>query len=359
MYQGINSILAIATKKNTRSFLFFILLILLLPTAASVRSADYVIHVSVDGLRSDAITILGNTGAPGFYRLRAEGAFTDNARTDANYLGTLPNHASQITGRGVNGKNGHNYGDNWHPRFLRTIHSNNGSYIASVFDVVHDHGLSTALYTGKEKFQIFRQSYNSVNGAPDQSDVNNGQNKIDRYVFIEDTDALVNSYIDQMSSSPVNYTLLHLHNPDSAGHDVNWDVTQGSIYMNAVATVDRQIGKLLSMITTSGKLSGKTAIILTADHGGTFGSSHTILDGRKNYTIPFYVWGPEIQAGADLYMLNKHTRLDPGTGRPPYSDTIQPIRAGDAANLALDFLGLDPIDGSTINAVQDLNVFKK
>ncbi len=354
MHHGKNCILAIAINGNIRSFLFISLLLLTIPVAAS--PVDYVIHVSIDGLRSDAITILGRTGAPNFYRLRAEGAFTDNARIDVHYLGTLPNHASQLTGRGVKGPAGHNYGDNRFPPLLRTLHSNKKSYIASIFDVAHDHGLSTALYTGKEKFQIFKQSYNGTNGAPDQKGVDNGRNKIDHYVYIEDTDKLVNSYIATMRSTPVNYTLLHLHDPDSAGHEDYWDVTLGSEYMNAVAKVDGLIGKLLDMVTSNPRLSEHAVIILTADHGGTYGSNHTILDSRKNYTIPFYVWGAGVPAGVDLYELNKQTRLDPGSDRPSYSAPVQPVRGGDAANLALDLLGLEPIDGSTINLSQDLTV---
>ncbi len=356
MHCGVKRFMVNAVNRGGRAFLVISMLTLLLPAAASGNQVKYVIHVSVDGLRSDAITILGHKQAPNFYRLRAEGAFTDNARTDVHYLGTLPNHASQLTGRGVKGPAGHNYGDNSSPPLQRTIHSNKGAYVASIFDVVHDHGLSTALYTGKEKFEIFRQSYNSINGAPDQKGADNGRNKIDHYVYIENTAKLVSNYIATMRSTPFNYSLLHLRDPDSAGHDNYWDITPGSHYMNAVAKIDEVLGKILDLVTNSPRLSGKTVIIVTTDHGGTYGSNHTILDSRKNYTIPFYVWGTGVPAGADLYTMNKQTRLDPGSARPPYTAPVQPIRAGDTANLALDLLGLEPIEGSTINFAQNLTV---
>ena len=64
--------------------------------------------------------------------------------------------------------------------------------------------------------------------------------------------------------------------------------------------------------------------------------------------------GTVISTGYDLYALNPAIRLDPGTTRPTYSASPQPIRNGDGANLALKLLGLPSIFGSTINAQQNL-----
>jgi hypothetical protein len=102
-------------------------------------------------------------------------------------------------------------------------------------------------------------------------------------------------------------------------------------------------------------LNGKTAIILTSDHGG-IRNTHGDPADPADYTIPFFVWGPGVEAAADLYSLNPATRLDPGAGRPDYGAAVQPIRNGDSGNLALQLLGLGPVSGSTINANQDLAV---
>jgi hypothetical protein len=51
---------------------FALLVPLFVPSlhTANAQKADYVIHISVDGLRPDAITALGPSNLPNFYRIR-------------------------------------------------------------------------------------------------------------------------------------------------------------------------------------------------------------------------------------------------------------------------------------------------
>jgi len=318
----------------------------------------HVIHVSVDGLRPDAIDALGPAGAPGFFRLRREGATTDNARTDPDLANTMPDHASQLTGRPVFGSDGHGWFANDDPGDPATIHLVRAAYVPSVFDVVHDAGFSTALYASKDKFAFFERSWGRY-GAPDRTGEDDGSDKIDRSLVDGDPEALVAAFADDFAAEPVTYAFLHLRQPDSTGHASGWDLAPGSDYLGAVRAVDRAIALLLELAERE-PFAGSTAVLVTADHGGDLGTDfHVLLPDAGLYEsgiVPFYVWGPTVEPGADLYALNPATRADPGRTIPPMSAPLQPIRNGDAGNLALRLLGLPPIPLSTIGADFDLAV---
>jgi len=324
------------------------------------RAADYVIQISVDGLGSPYLQQALDLGtAPNFARFLAEGSGTLNARTDYDYTITLPGHTTMLTGRPVLDKlgddtSGHLWTENFETAPPLTLQANRGFYLSSTFDVAHDHGLSTALYSGKPKFSIFDRSYDEDNGAPDLIGEDNGRDKIDVTTITNfDSAAMMDSFLSHMRTSPAEYSFVHFHDTDTAGHEYGWGSGQ---YATALETVDQYLGQIFSLIDSSPTLAGRTAIVLTSDHGGTaFGHSDQTLP--VDYTIPFLVWGSNVAAGQDLYDLNPATRLDPGTDRPDYSLTgLQPIRNGDSGNLALSLLGLNAIPGSSIDNRQDLLV---
>jgi hypothetical protein len=344
------------TSPITR-FLLAAALLQTFPGASPVRAeaVSYVIHVSVDGLRADVIPALGAASLPNFYRLRTEGSFTDNARTDYDYTETLQNHCTQMTARGVLGVTGHNWTGNSDPAAGQNLHTNKGSYVAGVYDVAHDAGLRTGHYASKTKFSLFDTSWNSTYGALDAVPPDYGKDKIDVYLYGYDTAALEHTMINAMVAQPFHYVFLHLADPDRTGHDSGWYISPtNSAYCNTIREMDKRIGRIFSLIDTNAQFTGRTAIVVTADHGGDANNGHGTATVAANYTIPFYVWGPGIMPGGNLYLMNPTNRLNPGTGRPTYSAPVQPIRNGEAVNVALRLLGLPAVPGSTIGAAQDL-----
>ncbi len=329
------------------------------PAPPSVTPSGYsVILVSVDGLRPDAVTVHGPEEVPNFYRLRREGAFTDNARTLVDLTVTLPNHVGMITSRQVNGSAGHGWTWNKDPLVGANLHRNKGEYLESVFSVAHDYGLRTALFASKSKFSLFDLSYDEKNGMPDLTGEDNGRDKIDVYHVKPISEAMVDDLEDTMKHDVFDFLMVHIRNPDTAGHGFSWTTERPSVYMSAVKKADELIEDLFEKIESIPEWKGRTYLVVTADHGGLTGAKeHDLFQERENFTIPFYVWGPGIPPGADLYALNALSRKDPGTLNPSAdSPELPPIRNADAGNLCLSLLGLPGIPGSTVNAGQDLNV---
>jgi Type I phosphodiesterase / nucleotide pyrophosphatase len=330
-----------------------------LVAVATAGDAQYVIHISVDGLGSGYLqALVDKNELSNFQRMQSEGAWTNNARTDFNFTITLPNHTSMVTGRPVRDQAasptaivGHQWMFNSDPGD-RTLHSNRHAYVASTFDVAHDNGLRTGLFAGKSKFVLYDQSYDERNGAPDTTGPDNGRDKIDLYVRAGSAEA-TERFIAEMKRDPFQYTFIHFADPDSAGHAKKWGSPE---YNDAIKAVDACLGKIMAMIDGDERFKNKTAIILSADHGGT-GYSHGFNTNPLNYRIPFYVWGAGVSHADDLYALNRSSRVDPGDASPDYTrHDRQPIRNGDGGNLALSLLGLGPIPESSINAAQDLKV---
>ena len=140
--------------------------------------------------------------------------------------------------------------------------------------------------------------------------------------------------------------------PDAGGHDHGF---MSPRYLRAVEQADRLVGVIVDAVRTDAELVGRTAIILTSDHGGR-GADHSKANRLYNYRVAFMVAGPGVAAGADLYDLNPDDYADPGTRRTTYRKALQPVRNGDVANLALDLLDLDAVPGSEHNFALDLDV---
>ena len=348
----------IFTRRGFTAILFclvFTIQSVVTPTRAADFEVDHVIHITVDGLRGSVIPLLGPSDLPNFHRIQNEGAYTNNARTLRENTVTMPNHISALTGRPRDGVDGHGVTRNSDPGIsIITVHTDKGSYVHSTFDVVHDNGGSTAFYAGWNGFNYINNSWDEVRGGPDLIGPDNGRDKIDTFNLRTNDDiaAQMTDVINDLSTDPYDYTFVHLHRTDSAGHGNGWDST---VYQDAVRNTDTQIGRLMNFIDSDPTLAGNTAIVLTSDHGGQ-GTGHGNINDLDTFRIPVYTWISGEQIGQELYSANSGVRADPGDLPPEYSAPLQPIRNGDTGNLALDLLGLGAVPGSTINSQQDLRL---
>ncbi|MCY2925945.1 MAG: alkaline phosphatase family protein [Planctomycetota bacterium] len=217
--------------------------------------------------------------------------------------------------------------------------------------------ITTGLYANKSKFSLFDTSYDATNGAQDNISPNYGRDKIDNaYINTALGGALVDTYIaQQKSGSPNRFAFLHINETDAYGHSSGW----GSATWNSqVVVVDTMLGKLFQMIQDVPAMKGKTAIILTADHG----NQDNPPTGADRYAVPFFVWGPGVVSVDQGTFYFEDGGLIGGSFSTASGAVIafdagaQPIRNAEATNLALDMLNLNAIPGSTFNASQNLAV---
>lgn len=348
-----------------------LVLAVLAPAASAITQIQYVIAISIDGGRGDYLQNFIDTAPlefPNFKRLRDMSAYTYNARCDFSHSITIPDHLCMITGRPVTTAGGvalsatHGV-TNDAPLTTDTVHVyagasgvNSGPYKAGIYDVVHDRGLSTALYMGKTRLTICDRSWDATNGALDTIGIDNGRDKIDVGMIVEAsgnaaaTPGMLADFVSAIQAGTLkNFTLFQIADTDYAGHSGGWTTAAGT-YRNVMKVADGWLGQILDALQNNTTLAGKVAIMLTADHGGggtTPNNTHTDATLQGNYTIPFFLAAPGITGGSSIYGWFEN-RFDAAATRPLYSDARQPVRNGDVANLSAALLGLPTVPGSLI-----------
>jgi hypothetical protein len=335
----------------------------LLATPASA-AIQYVIVIVIDGGRGDFMQSFIESAPiefPNFTRLRDSSAYTFNARCDYTESVTVPNHLSILTGRPVRQPAGlpktvqHGVTSD-DPATTETVHNsglNAGVYKASIFDMLHDRGLTTAVYFGKTTLGICERSWNATNGALDPIAPDNGRDKIDLTSIYTPspgaTDTVVGNFVRSIQTRELkNFTIFHIEEADYAGHTGGWTTAAAGSYRAAIKAIDGWLGEILDALRANALLENKVALMVTADHGGGVPLTHHYEStAPENYTIPFFLVAPGIIGGTSLYNYFEN-RYDPGVTRPSYTDPQQPVRNGDAANLAASLLGLPTVTGSTM-----------
>ncbi len=317
------------------------------------RHVERAILVSVDGLGGRYLVEQFSKGKlPGFAALQRAGSSTLNARADYEITVTLPNHTTMLTGRPVlrdpelpadvhHGLTVNSLMDVDYT--LHNLGTTDSKYVASIFDVVHDHGKKTCMYAGKAKFILYANSFDAKHGAADITGVDNGRNKIDRVVILEnDSELLISTAEADLALGVCDFAFIHIADTDTPlGHGTGWG---SDAWYAGLDRVDSWIGRL-AKFTRVGDAGSPMGLVVTADHGGQ-SFNHSDSTEIWNYQIPFFAVGPGFTPNTDLYAIALGKRSDPGLVRPRYSVTFQPIRNADAANVVLAMLGLPPVPGS-------------
>lgn len=273
--------------------------------ATPAGPAEHVVIISVDGLRPDALT---SAPAPHILALLRQGAYSPDAETIA-LSETLPSHTSMLTGL-----DSRRHGVTWNDYRPQKID------LPTVFSVAREAGLSTAMLFCKDKFHFLAkpESTTWIYGPRPGAGIGRGLT----------ADTLATQFTNEWTKHPYHLTFIHLAEPDSAGHVYGW---MGAEYLDAVRKADAAVGAIVETLRRSGAWE-KTALLLTADHGG-HDRGH-VTTGRKgmveDVTIPWICVGPGVQAGMTLE---------------------RPVRIVDTAPTALRFLGLKfsgKIDGAVV-----------
>lgn len=231
--------------------------------------------ISIDGLRPDLIS---RSGATRLLGLMDRGSFTLWAKTTPQSI-TLPSHVSMLTGVNPNV-----HGIQWNGDLPLT----HPVYPASptIFELAHRAGYTTALATGKSKFDALTPP-ETLTAA-----------WITRESSCLDSE-VADHAVEIIRQTRPDVMFVHLPNVDNAGHGVGWGTPE---QLAIVKSADDCIGRLLDAYREIGRLDS-TLVIVTADHGGA-GRSHGPEDPRSR-TIPWIAVGPGVRPGFDLTRLGR------------------------------------------------------
>jgi predicted AlkP superfamily pyrophosphatase or phosphodiesterase len=225
---------------------------------------ERVVIISIDGLRPDGLL---RSTIPRISELINGGASSFSAQT-VFPSGTLPAHASMVSGRCVS-----RHGIDWND----LIPSNGFLQGATVFSIAKDAGLRTVMVVGKEKLLTLARP-----------------GTVDVFRYVAESDERIVQVALQEAASGFGILFVHLLLPDYFGHLDGWMTAS---YLKGIGRDDAAVGALIDGLRDL-KLLEDALIILTADHGGhdqTHGTAQ-----KEDLTIPWIVFGPGVNAGAPI-----------------------------------------------------------
>jgi bisphosphoglycerate-independent phosphoglycerate mutase (AlkP superfamily) len=170
--------------------------------------------------------------------------------------------------------------------------------VSTVLAIARRAGLKTAMFVGKRKLASL--------ASPGSVNYYEFSGFTARKVFEAALPYLVKEQPD--------VTLIHVPDPDSAGHESGW---MGPEYLQAVRAVDVHLGRLVTGLERT-PFGGRLLVIVSADHGGHAKTHGTAA--AEDMTIPWIAWGAGIR---------QRTRL------------VEPVSTMDTAATVLAVLGLE------------------
>jgi choline-sulfatase len=263
------------------------------PTETRARNA---VLITIDTLRADHVGAYGYTRArtPTLDRLAAGGVRFERAYAAAPI--TLPSHATILTGRYPPGHGARDNGLHVSatvPTLATELHARGFKTAAFVaaFPLDHQFGLNRGFDVYGD--QLPRQPNGQLANERPASDV------------IRDAIAWLNqanppSSLNQPSaiSHQPFFLWVHLFDPHAPYGDPASQRPVLDRYDEEIATVDREIGRLLDAL---GRARAETLIVAAGDHGEAFGEhgeyAHSIFVYDTTLRVPLIVGGPSVAAG--------------------------------------------------------------
>lgn len=181
--------------------------------------------------------------------------------------------------------------------FSQILYDNNQDveYIYSIFDRVYDYNVYILLFSIKEKFVLFQQSYVKVD-----------QSVFDEFVLlklmIEVIDKIISVLLDDWVQI---FILVYLVEIDVQGYLYGWSVEEGLFYLKLFHNIDDVMGVLLDYIENSVYLNGSIFVVLILDYGGgEFLYYYKVVILLDNFIIFLFIWIGKGGESCDLYELN-------------------------------------------------------
>lgn len=251
-------------------------------TLSEVISANAAVrakHVFIISFDQGAPAGIAKADMPTFKKMAAEGAHTWEAYTIVPSV-TLPSHTSMLTGVGIQ-KHQVDW-NNYQP-------SKGKVTVPTIFSLAKAHGITTAMFVAKEKFQHL-----------------NLPGSVDEFYFPDKDPTCGNiaaEFANKVGKLNPGLCFIHFGDPDVKGHEFGVNSPEK---MQAFADTDKALKVMMNAVSKAGMLDS-SVFILTADHGG-----HDIKDSKgktrgahgssspDDVTIPWVAWGTGVKPGLTI-----------------------------------------------------------